>query len=206
MNINGERRIPLPRETVWRALNDPAVLKACIPGCESYESVTDDENKVVIMAVVGPVKARFQGKLRLEDVSPPERYRLVFDGSGGAAGFGKGSATVELAEDRGVTLVRYDVNAQVGGKLAQVGARLIEGVARKLSEEFFTRFDQHVVSAGQQDPAPDPAPVEGSAAAAADPEPVARQGGDGTKRGSKWMPWAVGIAVAATVLIYLFAK
>ena len=206
MEMAAERLIAAPRNEVWRCLNDPEILKACIPGCESIEATGPDSYKVAMVAAVGFIKAKFVGDLTLQNKVDNTSYDLSFNGSGGAAGFGKGSATVELAEDTGVTLVRYDVNAQVGGKLAQVGARLIEGVARKLSEEFFTRFDQHVVSAGQQDPAPDPAPVEGSAAAAADPEPVARQGGDGTKRGSKWMPWAVGIAVAATVLIYLFAK
>jgi carbon monoxide dehydrogenase subunit G len=144
MEMTGEQLIPLPQQRVWEALNDPAILKACIPGCESIERVTAAEYKVAITATVGPVKAKFSGKLSLADLNPPDSYALSFDGSGGAAGFGKGTAKVTLRPEGSGTRLSYTVNASVGGKLAQIGSRLIDGVARKMAEEFFVRFNQTV--------------------------------------------------------------
>jgi hypothetical protein len=142
MDMTGERFIALPQQRVWEALNDPEVLKACIPGCDSVEKVSPTEYKVAMTAAVGPVKARFAGKLTLSDVDPPHAYSLAFEGSGGAAGFGKGSSRVRLiAEDAGTRLT-YTATATVGGKLAQVGSRLIDGVARKMTDDFFARFDR----------------------------------------------------------------
>lgn len=166
MEMSGEQRIALPQARVWAGLNDPEVLKASIPGCESIERVSDTEYKVAITAAVGPVKAKFNGKLLLSDVNPPTSYRLAFEGSGGAAGFGKGGAQVSLAPDGAGTKLSYLASAQVGGKLAQVGSRLIDGVARKMADEFFQRFNDKLAGPA---PAPTPAPAvtEGGAMAAA---------------------------------------
>jgi carbon monoxide dehydrogenase subunit G len=145
MEMTGEQLIPLPQQRVWEGLNDPEMLKACIPGCESIERVSDNEYRVAMTASVGPVKARFNGKLLLADVNPPTSYRLAFEGSGGAAGFGKGGAQVRLAPDGAGTKLAYTATAQVGGKLAQVGSRLIDGVAKKMADEFFQRFNEKLV-------------------------------------------------------------
>jgi carbon monoxide dehydrogenase subunit G len=143
MEMTGEQVIPVPQSRVWEALNDPEVLKACIPGCESIERVSDSEYRVAMTAAVGPVKAKFNGKLALADVNAPNSYTLSFEGSGGAAGFGKGAAKVALApEGAAATKLRYTANAQVGGKLAQVGSRLIDGVAKKMANDFFQRFNE----------------------------------------------------------------
>ncbi len=141
MEMTGEQLIPVAQAEVWRALNDPEVLKACIAGCESIERVTDAEYKVALTAAVGPVKAKFTGKLLLSDLNPPNSYSLAFEGSGGAAGFGKGGAKVSLATEGGATRLSYTATASVGGKLAQVGSRLIDGVAKKMADDFFTAFN-----------------------------------------------------------------
>lgn len=140
MQMQGEQFIPLPREQVWAALNDPAILKASIAGCEAIEKVAENEYTVTLTAAVGPVKARFAGKLRLSDLDPPQSYSIAFEGSGGAAGFGKGGARVSLAPEGAGTKLAYTANAQVGGKLAQVGSRLIDGVANKMADDFFRTF------------------------------------------------------------------
>jgi len=149
MEMSGEQHIPLPQQRVWEALNDPEILKACIPGCESIERVSENEYKVAMTAAVGPVKAKFAGKLLLSDIDPPNSYSLAFEGSGGAAGFGKGSAQVNLAPEGGGTLLTYRATASVGGKLAQIGSRLIDGVARKMADDFFIRFNKTVAAAAE---------------------------------------------------------
>jgi hypothetical protein len=141
MEKTGEQLIPVPQQRVWEGLNDPEVLKACIPGCETIERVSDTEYRVAMTAAVGPVKAKFNGKLLLADLNPPNSYTLSFEGSGGAAGFGKGGAQVALAPEGAGTRLSYKATAQVGGKLAQVGSRLIDGVAKKMADEFFQRFN-----------------------------------------------------------------
>jgi carbon monoxide dehydrogenase subunit G len=142
MEMTGEQLIPVPQAEVWRGLNDPEVLKACIAGCETIDKVSDTEYKVVMVAAVGPVKAKFNGKLMLADLNPPNSYSLSFEGSGGAAGFGKGSANVSLSPAEGGTKLVYACKANVGGKLAQVGSRLIDGVAKKMANDFFIKFNQ----------------------------------------------------------------
>jgi carbon monoxide dehydrogenase subunit G len=179
MDMTGEQLIALPQQRVWEALNDPEVLKACIPGCESIEKTADNEYKVAMTAAVGPVKARFTGKMLLSDLDPPRSYSLAFEGSGGAAGFGKGTAQVSLEPDGDNTRLVYKASATVGGKLAQVGSRLIDGVARKLAEDFFARFNQTVA------PAPSVAP-----AAEAAPRPVI----------SRWVWIAIAVIVIALLL------
>jgi uncharacterized protein len=150
MEMTGEQRIPVPQQRVWEALNDPEILKACIAGCESITRVSDVEYKVVMTAAVGPVKARFNGKLVLAELNPPDSYSLSFEGSGGAAGFGKGSARVALAPDGDGTVLTYTAAATVGGKLAQIGSRLIDGVARKMADDFFVKFNATVAPAAAQ--------------------------------------------------------
>ena len=144
MDMTGEYRIPAPRTDVWNALNDPDVLKACIPGCESLEMTSPTEMTAAVTAKIGPVKAKFQGAVTLENLNPPESYTIAGEGKGGVAGFAKGSADVHLAEDGGDTILTYTVKAQVGGKLAQLGSRLIDSTARKMADEFFGNFSQMV--------------------------------------------------------------
>ena len=140
MDMQGERRIPAPRQTVWERLNDPETLKQCIPGCETIEKVSDTEFTAKVVAKVGPVRASFAGKVTLSDLDPPSGYTITGEGTGGVAGFAKGGAKVTLDEEGGETVLRYTVQAQVGGKLAQIGSRLIDATARKMADDFFSRF------------------------------------------------------------------
>lgn len=144
MELAGQRRLPVDRATAWRALNDAQVLKASIPGCESIEKTGADEYAVTVATVLGPVRAKFRGKLRLEDIVAPERYTLRFEGEGGPAGFARGSAKVTLSESAGETILDYTTNAQVGGRIAQVGNRLVDSAARKLADDFFATFEKVV--------------------------------------------------------------
>jgi carbon monoxide dehydrogenase subunit G len=186
MEMTGSEFIRLPQQRVWEALNDPDVLKACIPGCESVEKVSDTEYRMAMTAAIGPVKARFTGKLLLSDVNPPTSYTLAFEGSGGAAGFGKGGSQVSLAPEADGTRLSYTAKATVGGKLAQVGSRLIDGVAKKMAEDFFRRFNDTV--------APVPAEV---AEVIAHPE-VRRAGVP------HWVWIAIAIAVAIVIALFAF--
>lgn len=140
MEMKGSRTVPSDIETTWQALNDSDVLRACIPGCESIERVSDNESRVTMTARVGPVNAKFNGRLLLEDVVAPQSYTLRFEGQGGAAGFAHGSARVALAPIDDGTRIDYAVNARVGGKLAQIGSRLVDGAAAKMANDFFSRF------------------------------------------------------------------
>jgi carbon monoxide dehydrogenase subunit G len=142
MEMTGEQLVPLPQVETWDALNDPAVLKDCIPGCESMERTGDNEYEVVLLAKIGPVSARFKGKMTMTESDPPRAYTLVFEGQGGAAGFAKGQAGVTLTPQEGGTLLAYTAKATIGGKLAQVGSRLVDGVAKKLAGEFFAAFNK----------------------------------------------------------------
>lgn len=145
MEIIGQQLIPAPRDAVWKALNDPLVLKACLPGCESVEQVHPDEFQVVIKTVIGPLRARFQGSLKIAEAQPPESCVMNFEGQGGAVGFGKGSSTVTLRETPEGTELSYEAKAQIGGKLAQVGSRLIDSVAKKMADDFFKAFKQQLM-------------------------------------------------------------
>jgi uncharacterized protein len=140
MEMTGEFRIPAPRQRVWEGLNNPEVLKSSIPGCQTIEKLSDTEFTAKVVAQVGPVKANFGGKVTLSDLDPPQSYTIAGEGNGGVAGFAKGSAKVNLAEDGNATVLNYAVQAHVGGKLAQIGSRLIDSVARRMAENFFTRF------------------------------------------------------------------
>jgi carbon monoxide dehydrogenase subunit G len=146
MEMTGEYIIPTSRDRVWAALNDTEVLKAIIPGCESLTRLSDTEIEAVVVAKVGPVKASFKGLIMLSDMDPPNGYTIRGEGKGGVAGFAKGGAKVRLTDDPGGTKLSYAVEASVGGKLAQIGGRLISGTAKKLADEFFARFS--AVAAG----------------------------------------------------------
>jgi uncharacterized protein len=140
MTMSGEQILTAPREKVWAALNDTEVLKACIPGCETLDKLSDTEFMAVATNKIGPVKARFKGRVRLTDLDPPNGYKISGEGDGGIAGFAKGGAVVALTDKDGGTLLTYNVEAQIGGKLAQLGQRLINGVAKKLADDFFVKF------------------------------------------------------------------
>jgi uncharacterized protein len=145
MTMQGEVQLGASREAVWAKLNDPEVLKACIPGCEELERTEDNNGfRAAAKMKVGPVSARFKGKVALSDLDPPNGYRISGEGEGGVAGFAKGGATVALSEKDGGTLLKYDVEAQIGGKLAQLGQRLVNGAAKKLADEFFANFAKAV--------------------------------------------------------------
>ncbi|MDQ8031433.1 MAG: SRPBCC domain-containing protein [Bordetella sp.] len=161
MEINGSQSIGAPRPQVWDALNDPVVLKACLPGCESVERVSTEEFRVIMAAAIGPLRARFSGKLQMTESKPPESCLMTFEGQGGVVGFGKGSSSVSLVETADGTTLNYVANAQVGGKLAQVGSRLIDNVARKMADDFFTALRRQLV--------PPEVPAPSNAAPASEP-------------------------------------
>ncbi|HEY1934009.1 MAG TPA: carbon monoxide dehydrogenase subunit G [Acetobacteraceae bacterium] len=153
MDMTGERRISAPRQVVWDALNDPAVLKASIPGCESLDKTSDTTMKATVSLKIGPISARFTGAVTLSDIDAPNGYTISGEGQGGVAGFAKGGAKVHLADDgAGGTILTYEVHAQVGGKIAQLGARLIDASAKQISDQFFDRFGAAVAP-----PVPTPA-------------------------------------------------
>jgi carbon monoxide dehydrogenase subunit G len=147
MEMSGEYKIPAPREKVWAALNDPVVLKASIPGCQELVKVSDTEMTAKVLARVGPVKATFNGHVTLSNIDPPNGYTITGEGKGGVAGFAKGGADVHLTEANGETVLKYTAKAQVGGKLAQIGARLIDASAKQMADEFFGAFAAKVSGA-----------------------------------------------------------
>lgn len=209
MEMTGEQLIPVGQQKVWTALNDPEVLKACIPGCDTIEKVSDNEYKIGMTAAVGPVKAKFAGKLTLQDLNPPNSYALAFEGSGGAAGFGKGGAKVSLTpEGPSATKLAYSATAQVGGKLAQVGARLIDGVAKKMADDFFKKFNATVAAPGAEEPAAPAAAPAPAAAAAASPAPAPAPARTPEKpvepEGFNPM-WIVAVVIVAMTGLALFA-
>jgi hypothetical protein len=197
MELTGERLIPASQAATWAALNDPEALKACIAGCESLERTGDDAFDAVVAVRVGPVSARFKGSLKMRDVQAPERYTIEFEGQGGAAGFGKGSADVSLAPEAGGTLLRYAARAQVGGKMAQIGSRLVDAAAAKIAGDFFTAFEARLTAPAA---APAPAPVEAAAAPAADPVAAA---GEPAPAGRRSQVAMLAVALAIAILGYI---
>jgi carbon monoxide dehydrogenase subunit G len=148
MEMISEQLIEMPRYTVWAALNDTAILQQAMPGCESFDATGENTFEARLVTKIGPVKAKFKFDVELSDLDPPNGYTISGAGQGGAAGFAKGSASVSLTEQDGATLLAYNVQANVGGKLAQLGARLIDGVAKKMADEFFENFKE-IVAAGE---------------------------------------------------------
>ncbi len=146
MEMKGEQLIPASQQAVWDGLNDPEMLKACVPGCEAIEPAGENAYQVLMVARVGPVSAKFKGKLTLSDIHPPQSYSIAFEGQGGAAGFAKGGAKVALSQQNNQTRLAYDVKASVGGKLAQIGSRLVDAAAKKIADDFFRNFNQKMAA------------------------------------------------------------
>jgi carbon monoxide dehydrogenase subunit G len=163
--MTGEQLIPAAQQEVWKALNDPEILKACVPGCESITLVNENEYQVQMTARIGPVSAKFRGRLSLSDIKPPHSYSLAFEGQGGAAGFAKGAAQVKLSTEKDHTKLAYDVKANVGGKLAQIGSRLIDAAAKKVADDFFQNFNKRMSSSEDSTVVMHPAPDDAAPAA-----------------------------------------
>lgn len=195
MEMSGEYRIEASREKVWDGLNDPDILKQAIPGCDEIERLSDTEMTAKVTVKVGPVKASFTGQVTLSDLDPPNSYRISGEGKGGAVGFAKGGANVRLESDGDATILFYEVDATVGGKLAQLGARLIDGTAKKMAGEFFSNFAEAV--AGSAETAGEAAPAAAAPSAAAPGAATGPVIDVGT--------WIGGLVVAAVVLLALIA-
>jgi carbon monoxide dehydrogenase subunit G len=225
MDMTGEFRIQAPRQRVWEGLYDPKILKECIPGCETIEKISDTEFAAKVVAKVGPVRAAFSGKVTLSDLDPPKAYTIAGEGSGGVAGFAKGAAKVRLDEDGDATLLHYEVAAHVGGKLAQIGSRLIDAVSRKMAADFFERFAVQMAPAeiipldATRVTALAPAPVEAgmaapipAAARAAEPSgPAAAEPEKPPARpvASFRLPpavWVTALAIVVALMLYYFTR
>jgi len=210
MDMTGEYRIAAPRERVWAALNDPEILKQAIPGCEEIDKLSDTEMQAKVTAKVGPVKARFAGKVTLSDLDPPNGYRISGEGQGGVAGFAKGGADVRLEADGDATLLSYTVNATVGGKLAQIGSRLIDQTARKMADDFFARFAALVGDDAAGNEAGAAAAFEPTTAAdgrAAAPAPPSGNVATGSQRPAlKPVWWIAGAVAVVAAILLIFAR
>jgi uncharacterized protein len=209
MDMTGEYRITAPRAKVWAALNDPEILKQCIPGCEEIQKLSDTEMTAKVTARVGPVSAHFGGKVTLSDLDPPNGYRISGEGSGGAAGFAKGGATVKLADDGPGTLLSYTVEAQVGGKLAQIGSRLIDGTARKMAGEFFSRFAEIVggpAPAASEAASPTGAPGATPASAGAAATSAASASPAPARGRMSPVGWVALLALAVLAILYFYTR
>lgn len=203
MDLTGSYTIPVPRQQVWDALNDPEVLKLCIPGCEEMEKVSDTQFAAKVTMKVGAVKARLKGNVQLSDIDAPNSYTLSGQGQGGVAGFAKGGANVRLSDAEGSgTVLHYEAKAELGGKLAAVGSRVIQGIAKKMADDFFGKFARHLSGEAETPPvgmvAPPASVAKEQTPAAAAPQPAATGGGNefpGTIRDIIW--FAIGVAVGA---------
>jgi carbon monoxide dehydrogenase subunit G len=231
MDMTGEYRITAARQKVWEALNDPTILQQCIPGCEEIQKLSDVEWTAKVTAKVGPVKAKFGGKVTLSELDPPNGYTITGEGTGGAAGFAKGGAVVKLTDDADATRLAYVVQAQVGGKLAQIGSRLIDGASRKMADEFFSRFAEIVggpptaapaAPIAAEAPAAAPASVADAAAAppvtpppaatpTAPPRPAPAASAPAApalepRRGLSPLVWVIGLAAILAIILALFTR
>lgn len=207
MEMTGEQIVPAPQQDTWEALNDPAILKECVPGCESIEPIAENQYQVLMVARVGPVSAKFKGKLTLSDVVPPDSYSIAFEGQGGAAGFAKGGAHVRLAPAGEATKLSYDVKANVGGKLAQIGSRLVDAAAKKVADDFFRNFNQKVGELHKKKPASDGAhgeALDGSHHESHHPEaqPVARDPDLPTVSDRTLVTFAAGSLVLTAIALF----
>jgi uncharacterized protein len=224
MDMTGEFRIPAPRQRVWEGLNDPEILKQCIPGCQTIEKTSETEFAARVVAKVGPVSAAFSGKVTLSDLEPPQAYTISGEGSGGVAGFARGGAKVRLDEDDGdATLLHYEVEAHVGGKLAQIGSRLIDATSRKMAADFFERFAALMAPVAAPETvvaATAPTPLEAGAvetplpAAARVAEPAAGEGAPQTRPPPAPVApfrlppavWVTGLAIVVALMLYYFTR
>jgi len=196
MDMTGDRLIAAPKDKVWAALNDPDVLKSCIPGCESIEKLSETELKAVAAIKLGPIAARFTGKVFLSDLDPPNGYTISGEGQGGVAGFAKGGATVKLTDEAGGTKLNYTVNAQIGGKMAQLGARLIDSTAKQMAESFFTKLSAVVAP-------PDPSPA--AVGIAESPYHTPHEDHDHDPSNPHYFGLPVGVLIAAAVAVVAIA-
>ena len=203
MEMQASRTLAVSQQQAWEALNDPEVLKLCIPGCDKVEPTGENQYSVAMALKIGPVSAKFAGKITLSDIVPPESYNIAFEGSGGVAGFGKGNAQVKLvplpadAAGQASCELHYTVHASVGGKIAQLGQRLIDGAAKSMAEDFFKRFDDEMQRRFPHAEAP---PADAAASADAITQPSTVDGGSATQGGG--IPaWVWGVGVAALVLL-----
>jgi len=199
MDMTGEYKIAAPRERVWAALNDPETLRQAIPGCEELNKLSDTELEATAKAKIGPVSARFKGKVTLSELNPPESYTLTGEGTGGAAGFVKGEAKVALTSEGEATILRYTVKATIGGKLAQLGQRLVDGAAKKMADEFFDKFSE--LAGGKVAPPTAPAKPEPAKA----PAPANDNRTRGPLEPPAWLPALIIIAaIVAVLVVFLF--
>jgi carbon monoxide dehydrogenase subunit G len=218
MEMTGEFRIPAPRDRVWQALNDPETLKRAIPGCQTIEKITDTEFTAKVVAKVGPVRATFGGKVNLTDLDPPKAYTISGEGNGGVAGFAKGSAKVNLDEESDdATRLRYEVQAHVGGKLAQIGSRLIDATSRKMADEFFGNFVTAISeptegkgngAAETTEPSPVPAEIETSEGAprASQAEPQAAPTESAPSPRLSPAVWVTALTALVAGMLYFFTR
>ncbi len=216
MEILGSQVIPASQQAVWDALNSPEVLKKCLPGCESVELVSPNLFKVVITAAIGPLKAKFNGTLNVTEAVPPQSCVLIFEGQGGAVGFGKGSSSVSLSAVEAGTELKYSAQAHVGGKLAQIGSRLIDSVAKKMSDDFFKAFNKEI--SDQSTPSPAEAAPEATTPSPSTPSPVATATINSTvaakvtesapdgKVPASWLIVAAGVGAAIVIIAELILK
>ena len=195
MDMQGSRQLAITQQQAWDALNDPAVLKACIPGCDKVEPTGENQYAIGMSVKVGPVAAKFAGKISLSDIVPPKSYSINFEGQGGAAGFGKGNSAVTLTPNDAGCLLDYTVHASVGGKIAQLGQRLIDGVAKSMAEDFFKRFDDAMQAAH-------PAAYAAQAEAATAQPPALASAKDSASAG---IPLWVWIGIAAVIAVAILA-
>ena len=202
MEMTGEYRIPAPRAAVWAALNDPVVLKECIPGCQALDKLSDTEMTATVQAKVGPVKATFNGHVTFSNIDPPNGYTITGEGKGGIAGFAKGGADVKLADDGGGTLLTYTAKAQVGGKLAQVGARLIDATAKQMADQFFGAFAERLGSGAEAEAMPADVIGDAEVTAEAVEERLEAAAGRGFLGGP--YVWGLLALIVVIVLIWIF--
>jgi hypothetical protein len=202
MQMTGEQRIAAPRQKVWEALNDPDVLRQCIPGCQSLEREGDDRFNAVAEVKIGPIGARFKGDVQLSDIDAPNGYTISGKGNGGVAGSARGGAKVRLSDDGAGTLVTYDVDAEVGGRMAQLGGPIIDATAKNLAGKFFTKFGEVVGGEAPVEAAPAAAPVAATAATAA--APVAAQPAKASAPASRTALWGWIAALVVAILCGYF--
>lgn len=207
MEILGSQTIPATQEQVWDALNNPDVLKKCLPGCESVEQTSPDLFKVKITTAIGPLKAKFSGTLQVTEAKPPESCVLIFEGQGGAVGFGKGSSSVTLKTVPDGTELSYSAKAHVGGKLAQIGSRLIDSVAKKMSDDFFKAFNQELGGTGIQPTLVDRQSQEKSSENTLTKNLTESSSSTtGTMVPAWWLIFAVGVGAIVTLGVQVFLK
>ena len=201
MEMQGERLIPASVDTTWAALNDPEVLKGCIAGCETLERTGEDSLSAVVALKVGPVSARFKGKLQMTNVQAPHGYTINFDGQGGVAGFGKGSADVTLTAQGEQTVLKYTARATVGGKMAQIGSRLIDAAAAKITEDFFKAFEAHIQAHNEAHNEASTAP--GAEAVVTDAGDIAVIANPAAAAGFGKLGWLLGAVVVVAVIYFV---